>query len=136
MDDMYDGLVMLHRGVVGHPLWLNGLTHCQRVDGVSVDDMYDVSGVLLLHRGVVGHPLWLYGLTHCQRAVYGVSLWMICMMSAHGVLLLHRGVVGHPLWLNGLTHCQRVDRSVTVDDMYGVMASCCFTGEWWGIPYG
>ena len=62
------GVLLLHREVVGHPLWLNGLTHCQRVDnGVSpwMSCMMSAHGVLLLHRGVAGHPLWLNGLTHC-----------------------------------------------------------------------
>ena len=53
------GVLLLHRGVVGHPLWLNGLVHCQRVDNVVapwMSCMMSTHGVLLLHRGVVGQP--------------------------------------------------------------------------------
>ena len=97
------GVLLLHRGVVGHPLWLNGLPLPEGIMCGTVDVMY-------------GHPLvaewsWLNG--HCQRVDNGVSPWMICMVSAHGVLLLHRGVVGQSPWLNGLTHCHRVDHGVS-----------------------
>ena len=54
------GVLMLHRGVVGHPLWLNGLTLCQRVDNEVLPwmiCMMSAHGVLMLHRGVLGHPL-------------------------------------------------------------------------------
>ena len=51
------------------------------------------------------------------------SLWMICMMSTHGVLLLHRGV-----WV---MICMPESRS-WMSCMMSHMASCCFTGEWWG----